>query len=46
MYTINILVNKPVIYSLIFAKNTPVSRIFGEDSSKIWVGGCILDKDG
>ena len=32
-------------YSLVFAKNTSVSRKFGENSSKISAGGGILGKD-
>jgi len=32
-------------YSLVFAKNTSVSRMFGESSSKISAGGGILSKD-
>ena len=32
-------------YSLVFAKNTSVSRKFGENSSKISASGGILGKD-
>ena len=32
-------------YSSVFAKNTSVSRIFGENPSKISAGGGILGKD-
>ena len=33
------------LYSPVFAKNTPVSRIFGENFSKISAGRGILGKD-
>jgi len=33
------------VYSPVFAKNTSVSRIFGESSSKMSAGGGILGKD-
>jgi len=32
-------------HSLVFAKNTSVRRIFGENSGKISAGGGILGKD-
>ena len=34
-----------MLYSLVFAKNTSVSRIFGEGSSKISAGGGIVGKE-
>jgi len=33
------------LHSPVFAKNTSVSRIFGENRSKILDGGAILGKD-
>jgi len=35
---------KDILYSPVFAKNTSVSRIFGESSSKISADGGILGK--